>query len=80
MALQYLLRYAQEQTKGRLESDPWMEQILLKTLDRSEINIQEAFEFSIKSQVKIAGACLHAYKKGDRVKLGNTPVVPNATR
>ena len=45
MALQYLLRYAQEQTKGRLESDPWMEQILLKTLDRSEINLQEAFEF-----------------------------------
>jgi hypothetical protein len=27
-----------------LESDPWMEQILLKTLDRSEITIREAFE------------------------------------
>ena len=39
-----LLKYAQEQTKRRLESDPWMEQILLKTLDRSEITIKEAFE------------------------------------
>ena len=27
-----------------MESDPWMEQILLKTLDRSEITISEAFE------------------------------------
>ena len=39
-----LLKYAQEQTKRRLESEPWMEQILLKTLDRSEITIMEAFE------------------------------------
>lgn len=39
-----LLKYAQEQTKRRLESDPWMEQILLKALDRSEITIREAFE------------------------------------
>ena len=27
-----------------MESAPWREQILLKTLDRSEINIKEAFE------------------------------------
>ena len=39
-----LLKYAQDQTKRRLESDPWMEQILLKALDRSEITIKEAFE------------------------------------
>jgi predicted P-loop ATPase len=38
-----LLKYAQKQTEKRLESDPWMEQILLKTLDRSEITIREAF-------------------------------------
>ena len=39
-----LLKYAQEQTKRLLESDPWMEQILLKTFDRSEINIKEAIK------------------------------------
>ena len=39
-----LLKYAQEQTKRRLESDPWMEQILSKAFDRSEITIKEAFE------------------------------------
>ena len=64
-----LLKYAQDQTKRRLESDPWMEQILLKALDRSEITIKEAFELcfpektSIKSRKPIVGACLHAYKK-----------------
>ena len=39
-----LLKYAQEQTKRRLESDPWMEQILLKAKDRGEIIIKEAFD------------------------------------
>ena len=38
-----LLKYAQKQTEKRLESDPWMEEILLKTLERGEITIKEAF-------------------------------------
>ncbi len=38
-----LLKYAQKQTEKRLESDPWMEQVLLNTLERSEITIKEAF-------------------------------------
>ena len=53
-----LLKYAQEQTKRRLESDPWMEQILLKTLDRNDICIKDAFElcFPEKEVDKISQA------------------------
>ena len=53
-----LLEYAQKQTENRLESDLWMEEILLKTLERSEITIKEAFAlcFSEKDVDKISQA------------------------
>ena len=53
-----LLKYAQKQTEKRLESDPWMEEILLKTLQKSEITIKEAFAlcFSQKDIDKISQA------------------------
>ena len=63
-----------------------MEKILLKTLDRSEITINEAFELcfpernidqiSNKDSRRMA-KCLQ--KKWDGIKPGNTPVVQNAT-